>query len=105
MIPEPELLARLCQIIVGLLLSIAGGAKVFSFRWFVEAVRNYKVVPSALVPPAAIVIVSAEVVVGLLLASGRGLPWAAYWAVALLGVLTSAVGVILIGGRKDVPCG
>lgn len=86
------------SVAVGLVLLVAGAAKLRQAGWPATA--------AAFGAPRwlAAVIPWAEVTVGALLVSGAGLPWTALAAAALLASFTAAVAVRLRLGQA-VPCG
>lgn len=89
---------------LGGLLLWAAAAKLPDMAAFAEDVANYRLVPPALAPAAAAIVVGVEAVAGALLAIGRMERAAAAVAAALLALFTGAVTQALVRGI-DLRCG
>jgi len=89
---------------LGALFLYAAATKLPDMGAFAESVANYRLVPSALVPAAAVATIGLELALGLLLVTGR-LPRAtALVATTLLGVFTVGLAQALVRGI-DLRCG
>jgi ubiquinone/menaquinone biosynthesis C-methylase UbiE/uncharacterized membrane protein YphA (DoxX/SURF4 family) len=89
---------------LGALLLWAAATKLPDMAAFAEAVANYRLLPAALAPAAAALVVGLEVVAGALLVVGRVERAAAAVATALLAVFTAALAQALLRGI-DLRCG
>jgi uncharacterized membrane protein YphA (DoxX/SURF4 family) len=70
---------------------------------FHGAVSAYRLLPSALVAPAAVMIPWVEIVIGLSMPSGSRT--AAVAACAMLGMFAAAMGINMSRGRRSIDCG
>lgn len=90
---------------LALLLVVAAAHKLLDFERFRSTLADYRLVPAALVPAAALVVVGVE----LLLAVGLGLPGlrrrGLQGAAAVLVLYAGAIGVNLARGRRHIDCG
>jgi len=91
--------------LVGLVLLTAGLAKLFGGRKFVEVVRNYKLLPEALVAPVGRLIPFAEVFVAVLVFADLLQPFAALAAALLFLMFGGALAINLLRGRTHISCG
>jgi uncharacterized membrane protein YphA (DoxX/SURF4 family) len=90
---------------VGLILILAGGAKLASSREMVERlIGAYGLVPKRVLPWVARALPLTEVTVGIWLVAGLFVAAAALAAIVLLSVLTLAVAQALLR-KRSVPCG
>jgi hypothetical protein len=95
------------------LLSVAGGLVFLGgafAQWrerelFAAAIENYALIPAVAVPAAAVLLILAEALIGLLLLLPWCRPWGQFAGIALLCVVTSAVVVNLLRGREHISCG
>ncbi len=89
---------------VGLVFLQAALAKLRSRDLLPGVIANYRLLPGALVGPAALMLAPAElaVAVGLLLG---GQPFAAGAAITLLVIFAAAMGINLARGRRQIDCG
>jgi uncharacterized membrane protein YphA (DoxX/SURF4 family) len=93
-----------CRVIVGGLFLWAASTKVPDMAKFAEEVANYRLLPAALVPTVAAMVVGIEIVAGVLLVVGA---WARPAAIAVSGLL----GVFILGIAQalargiDLKCG
>lgn len=94
----------LACVAIGLMLAVAGAGKLLALARFRDAVAGYRLVPGALVPVAAIVLVVAEVCIGLALLL-PSLRIAALAGAGLLALFAAAIAINLLRGRRDVDCG
>jgi hypothetical protein len=91
---------------LALLLVGAAAAKMRDLARFRASVGDYRLVPDALVAPAAVAIVAAELALGALLLVPGGRAVGLAGSAALLLVYAAAVGVNLARGRRiDCGCG
>lgn len=105
-LPKPLIsaLALLLRLGLGAVLLYAAVGKWPAPQAFAEDMANYRLLPAALVPAAAVAMLGVEVVLGLVLISGL---WAEAAAVAVLLVMvlfTGAVASALFRGLK-IECG
>jgi hypothetical protein len=98
-------LAWTVRLAAAALLAAAGAAKLAALEPFVGVVRNYRLLPAALVRPAAYVIPPVELALAawLVLLPGSGLP--ALGASLLTLGFAAAMAVNLRRGRADIDCG
>ena len=93
------------RVCVGLVFVLAATQKAQHWRIFSAVLANYRLLPRALVTPAAILLPPAEMLVGLLLLSAQFMPFGALAAIALLAVFAAAMAVNLRRGRSEIDCG
>jgi putative oxidoreductase len=92
------------RVALGAIFLYAALTKLPDMGAFAESVANYRLVPSALVPAAAVAVIGVEIALGLLLVAGR-LPRAtALVATAILGAFTVGLAQALLRGI-DLRCG
>jgi hypothetical protein len=98
-------LAWTVRLAAAALLGAAGAAKLAALEPFVGVVRNYRLLPGALVRPVAYLIPPLELALaaGLLLVPGGRLP--ALGAALLTLGFAAAMAVNLRRGRADIDCG
>jgi putative oxidoreductase len=89
---------------LGVLFLWAGATKIPDMAAFAESVANYRLLPAALVPTVAAVVVGVEIVAGALLVVGRLSRAASFVAAALLAVFTLGLAQALLRGI-DLRCG
>ena len=94
----------LARLLLGGIFLYAAGTKVPDMAAFADSVANYRILPPALVPAAAAVLVGVEILVGLALLTGRGARPAAWVASALLAGFTVGLAAALARGI-DLACG
>ncbi len=92
------------RIALGGLFLWAAATKVPDMGAFAESVSNYRLLPAALVPAAAAVVVGVELAAGALLVAGRAVRGAALVSAALLAVFTAGLAQALLRGI-DLRCG
>ena len=92
------------RVALGALLLVAAATKVPDMAAFAESVANYRLVPAALVPLAAALVVGVELVAGALLVAGRATRAAALVAAGLLAAFTVGLSQALLRGI-DLRCG
>ena len=89
---------------VGLILLGAGLGKLRHRALLPGVIANYRLLPAALVTPAAIILPLAEIAVGALLLGGiRPLP--ALLGIGLLVLFALAMAINLLRGRAHISCG
>jgi len=93
------------RICVGLVFVLAATQKAQHWRIFSGVLANYRLLPRALVAPAAILLPPAELAVGLLLLSAQLRPWGEAAAIALLGLFALAMAINVRRGRTLIDCG
>jgi uncharacterized membrane protein YphA (DoxX/SURF4 family) len=94
----------LVRLALGGLFLWAAGTKLPDMAAFAESVANYRLLPPALVPAAAALVIGVELAVGALLVSGRWTRGAALVASGLLAVFTAGLSQALLRGI-DLRCG
>jgi hypothetical protein len=72
---------------------------------FRGVVANYRLLPDAMVPPAAYLIPPVELLLGATLLAGLAFPWPELGAAALLLLFALAMGINLRRGRRHIDCG
>jgi Methylamine utilisation protein MauE len=89
---------------VGLVFLQAALAKLRHRELLSGVIANYRLLPAALVGPAATLLAPAElgIAIGLLL-GGQGV--AAVAAMALLVIFAAAMGINIVRGRREIDCG
>ena len=96
--------ARFARVVLGGIFLWAALTKVPDMAAFAESVANYRIVPPALVPAAAAVLVGVEAVAAFALVFGFWVRAAALLVAALLGVFTVGLASALVRGI-DLACG
>jgi hypothetical protein len=101
---DPALALTLALVLAGIF-GTAAAAKLKAMSAFVGVVENYRLLPAALVLPAAWALPPTELLaaLGLLVPATR--PLAALVATALLLLFALAIGVNLARGRDRIDCG
>ena len=89
----------------GLMLLLASVHKLSEFRRFAAILEDYRVLPAAVVPIAAVILAAVEAVIGLawLFAPAAIMPAVA--TVTLLSLYTLGIVVNLLRGRVHISCG
>ena len=72
---------------------------------FQGVVANYRLLPDAMVAPAAYLIPPVELLLGATLLLGLAIPWPELGAAALLLLFALAMGINLRRGRRHIDCG
>lgn len=93
------------RMFVAFILLAAGAAKLGSGREFAAVVRNYRLLPNALVKWVAYAVPVSEVVIAVGLLTGYGLGLAATGAALLFALFAGAIAVNLLRGRRHITCG
>jgi putative oxidoreductase len=99
-----SIVLALCRLAVGALFLYAASTKVPDMAKFAEEVANYRLLPAALVPVVAAVVIGLEIVAGLALVSGIAARPAAVAVSGLLVVFTVGIAQALARGI-DLRCG
>ena len=102
MFPEVAVAVRT---LVALVFLTASLGKIRHWVIFQGVIANYRLLPDALVRPAADLLPPLEALVGILLLLGLATPWAEASAAVLLLIFAAAMGVNLLRGRRDIDCG
>ncbi|PZQ60826.1 MAG: methylamine utilization protein MauE [Sphingomonas taxi] len=89
---------------VGLILAVAGAAKLRHAALMEGVVANYRILPPRLVAPVARALPYAELVVGAALMAGIR-PWPQGLAIALLLGFAAAMAINIRRGRTHIDCG
>jgi uncharacterized membrane protein YphA (DoxX/SURF4 family) len=107
MIAQPAIapFALAIRTLISLVFFTAAYGKLRHWSPFQGVVANYRLLPHALVAPAACLIPPAELLLGAALFSGFGPPWAELGAGALLLIFALAMGINLRRGRRHIDCG
>ncbi|KUR70768.1 methylamine utilization protein MauE [Novosphingobium fuchskuhlense] len=89
---------------VGLVFLQAALAKLRHRDLLAGVISNYRLLPSAMVAPAAVLLAPAELVIAIgLLLGGQALAAAA--SILLLAVFAAAMGINIARGRREIDCG
>lgn len=94
-----------CRWLVAGVFAIALAHKLAAFAAFERVLRDYRILPAAVVPFTARLIVFLEASVIFGLASGFWLPSSAALACALLASYGAGIALNLARGRRDIDCG
>jgi hypothetical protein len=89
---------------VGLILLIAGVEKWRHRTLLPGVIANYRLLPAALVAPAAIALPVAEILIGGTLIAGFA-PLPVMLAILLLGLFGLAMAINIVRGRSQIDCG
>jgi hypothetical protein len=100
--PDAGIAAR---ILIALVFLGAAIGKMRHWTIFEGVVANYRLLPRALVAPAAYALPPLEAAIGAALATGFWAPWSAAAAAVLLAVFAWAMSVNLLRGRRHIDCG
>ncbi len=96
------LAGRVCA---GLVFVFAAADKILHWRILEGVIRNYRLLPEAMVRPAAYLLPPLELVIGCALLSGMVVVPAAASAMALLLLFAAAMAVNIRRGRQFIDCG
>jgi hypothetical protein len=99
------LVATAVQVGIGVLLAIAGFGKAAKWHEFKGTLDAYRLLPSALVRPAASAIVVAEMATGFALVAGWEVGFFALAACALFACFGAAMALNIARGRRFIDCG
>ncbi|HEY0100628.1 MAG TPA: MauE/DoxX family redox-associated membrane protein [Pyrinomonadaceae bacterium] len=102
---QHQLLALFATTFVALIFIASGGAKLLRPRLFVDAVRDFKIVPDSASKPVAYLLPYLETCVGLFLLLDQYRPIFLTVAVIMLAAFTLAITVNLARGRTLISCG
>ena len=101
------LLVLLADLLIGGLFLMGGIGKLADFGTFIATLDNYRLLPSSLVRFAALLIVIAELLLGLM--AVLGLRWGSQAGLSGLSVLlvgyALAIAVNLLRGHRNIDCG
>ena len=93
------------RVCVGLVFVLAAVQKARHWKLLPGVIANYRLLPRALAPLASALLPPVEMIVGLLLLSGLLMPWAQWFAIALLALFAAAMAVNIARGRAHIDCG
>ena len=93
------------RICVGLVFVLAATQKAQHWRIFSGVLANYRLLPRALVTPAAALLPPVEMLVGILLLFAQIRPYGALSGIALLSLFAAAMAINLNRGRSEIDCG
>jgi len=93
------------RILVSLVFLTAAYGKLRHWIPFQGVVANYRLLPDAMVAPAAYLIPPVELLLGATLLRGLAFPWPELSAAALLLLFALAMGINLRRGRRYIDCG
>lgn len=99
------LLARLVAVLLGLLLAAAALHKLASFERFAAVLQDYRLLPTWLCRPAALLVVAVEVILAIGWLSGLETGLTAVLSAALFAVYGVAIAINLMRGRVHISCG
>lgn len=100
-----DLTATAVQVWIGLVFASAGLGKALRWHAFKGMLHAYRLLPSALVPLAAFLIVPTEIAVGGALIAGCSVFVFSILASALLVIFACAMAINLARGRRSIDCG
>ncbi|MBT2187284.1 methylamine utilization protein MauE [Sphingobium sp. H33] len=89
---------------IGLIFTTAGIVKLRHRRLLPGVIANYRLLPDALVSPAATLLPLAEILIGAALIAGLR-PVPALLGIALLGLFALAMAINILRGRSHISCG
>ena len=93
------------RLVVGLWLVIAAAGKWRNFRWFVDVVDSYRLIPRKAVSVASLGIMVAETTCGTMLLLGIGRPFVNLAAGGLFVLFAGAIALQVMQGRTSLECG
>lgn len=102
------LLVLVASVLLGGLFAIGGISKLMGFAEFVATVGNYRLLPDPLVLPAALLVASSELLLGLAALAGSRfevLTASLFGIAALLLIYAASIGINLLRGRRHIDCG
>jgi putative oxidoreductase len=99
-----RILLLMCRLVLGAIFLYAAASKLPDMAAFAKDVANYRLVPAALVPWAAAIVVGVEIATGLALVVGVGARAAALVAAAMLTLFIAGLSQALLRGI-DLRCG
>jgi uncharacterized membrane protein YphA (DoxX/SURF4 family) len=91
--------------LIGLVYVTAAVGKMRHWPVLHGVVANYRLLPDFLVAPVAYSLPPVEALLGTTLLLGLLSPWAELAAAALLSLFAVAMGINLVGGRRNIDCG
>ncbi|MEM7020922.1 MAG: MauE/DoxX family redox-associated membrane protein [Pseudomonadota bacterium] len=94
-----------CALLLSYIFLSAAWHKWRDLETFRETLANYQLLPTALLPIAAVLVPLAELVAGFGLLIPFAYPFAAVIATALMLMYLSAIGINLLRGRRRIDCG
>lgn len=101
---QPDLVLS-ARIFLGLILVAAGFSKMASLGKFAKVVLGYELMPQPLARILSKILPFIEVFLGAMLLGDLLLPWSAIGAGGVFFLFSVAVGLNLLRGRRDIPCG
>ena len=99
-----RVLLVVCRVVLGAIFLYAAASKVPDMAAFAKDVANYRLLPAALVPWTAAIVVGVELATGLALVAGVGARAAALVAASMLTLFIAGVSQALLRGI-DLRCG
>ena len=97
-------LGLLIRFVFGTMFLYAGASKLSDLGEFADAIKHYRIIPGATAGAVAKMVSVIEVVLGVVLILGLGIPYAAVIGSGLLVIFALAMAINLIRGRQ-IPCG
>lgn len=91
--------------VLSVILLLGAWAKLRDLALFRASIEGYRLLPESMVAPAAIALALSELACGLAVLVAPESAGAALATTALLAVVTGAVAINLMRGRRDVDCG
>ena len=91
------------RVCVGLIFLLAAVQKIRSWTILSGVIFNYRILPQALVKPAALLLPPLELALGAMLLAGSF--WSAEAAIMLLAIFAAAMAINLRRGRAHIDCG
>jgi hypothetical protein len=93
------------RVCVGLVFLLAAAQKASHWKILSGVIANYRLLPRAMVAPAAALLPPLEMLVAILLLSALAMPWTALASIALLALFAAAMAINLKRGRDQIDCG
>lgn len=93
-----------CRITVGLVFALAVVGKGRNFPQFVQTIAHFRIVPQQLTGSAAIVLLSTEIIVALLMLIGESLLWIGFALATLLFLIFSVALASVLKRQISTPC-
>lgn len=97
-------LGLLIRFVFGTMFLYAGASKLSDLGEFADAIKHYRIIPGATAGAVAKMVSVVEVILGVVLILGLGIPYAAVIGSGLLVIFALAMAINLIRGRQ-IPCG
>jgi hypothetical protein len=104
LVTEPHIVL-FARTTVGLILLIAGIAKIGDRHQVADMIRNYQLLPSDMTKLLGLALPLVEIAIAVSLLAGVLMPWSALAAISLFLLFSGAVAINLLRGRREIACG